>query len=178
MKLNHFAALLLLLLGSSLSAQDALTFEDEQIVPPGAARTKGAMTGRPATLSALGIAIGPNKTSVPVLLPNDERLLRNAQFIADSVSYTAVYTTLGATISIFGTRRVAVRSSQGGSGAQESSAKQISIDRTEFGYSASFKEFGANYLVTVECSQLKDPKCSKPTFIYSVANGLSAYLQE
>ena len=178
MNLNYAAALLLLLACSSLRAQDILTFEDEQIVPPGAARTKGAMAGRPATLTASGIAVGPIKTSVPVLLPNDERLLRDAQFIADPVSYTATYTAVGATISIFGTRRVAVRSSQAGSSAQEPSGKQISIDKTEFGYAASFKEFGANYLVTLECSQRKDPRCSKPTFIYSVANGLSVYLQE
>jgi hypothetical protein len=175
---NYLGALLLLLACFSLHAQDKVTFEDEPTSTPSVTRTKGAASGRPATLSASGIAFGPVKTSVPVLLPTAERLLQGIQFISDPISYTATYTTVGATISIFGTRRVAVLDLQNTRNPQGPSKTPLVIDKTEFGYTASFKEFGANYLLTLECSQRRDVRCSKPTFIYSVANGLSVYLQE
>lgn len=154
-------------------AQQPVGFEDEAVVTPPKSRFKGTPGGSPAKLSQFGVAPGTLRSPVPVLLPSDTGLLRAMQVYADASSYSAVLPNEAFTLSIYGTRRVAVV------GAKEQETEpmpQFNVERTEFGYQVSFKEFGANYMVTIECQRKVDSKCAKPSFVLGISKNMAVYV--
>lgn len=159
-------------------AQQMAEFEDEPVTTPDSSRFKSASNGARARISQYNLVKGPVSSPVPVLLPVDTKLLQRLHFMADSSSYSAFLPQKDLTVSVFGTRRVAVVGDSPSSQRESGAGISYSIQKTETGFQVSFKEFGANYLVSVECRKQLDERCTKPTYVLRIGQNLSVYEAE
>lgn len=148
----------------------SVTFERSTTTSPPLARTKGGA----GTVTLRGMRVQPAETpEFPVQLPDDANLIRVVEFIADSDSYSATFRQPGYVLQVHGSRIVAILPQSAKLPAPDK--EQYTINKTETGYEVSFSEFGAHYLVSVECKRRDDERCKKPAFAFRSAKTLVVY---
>lgn len=163
-------AILLLLPPAAAQTSPAVTFERSTTTSPPLARTKGGAGA--VTLGGMRVQLAETP-DFPVQLPDDAKLIRLIELIADSDSYSATFRQPGYVLQVHGSRVVAVLPP--GSRLPRPSEEKYVINRTETGYEVSFSEFGAHYLVSIECRSRADERCQKAGFVFEAAKRLVVY---
>ncbi len=115
------------------------------------------------------------KSSVPVLLLPNIREFEKRRVVVQRIYYTAFFTDGKQSISIQGSRLTYtyqhLRAMPNAGKMQVRSAEGF-ITESERIWTASWKEFGAAYLLSLECADEKDSRCQSPEYVSRLTNSL------
>lgn len=123
-------------------------------------------SGAPATEGMLSRA---SATHLPVLVPERFLAFKTLDLVNDPLSYTASVLAIDAKQSISGTR-VSFHDSSDTNPAIE--AETVDIKSAEHSIFASFKRYGAAYIVVIECRRPEDTRCTEVDYIHNLVKDM------
>jgi hypothetical protein len=167
-----------LALGQSAAGDQASEFIRSEIRKPPTNRTTGPIheDARAAVERLCKSRELCKKLVPPLQLPSETAWVQKATLLADETAYTATFDLSGATLSVHGTSVVA-RVPETSILRQKGRVPErvVNVERTESGYDAGFEEFGASYLVSLECFRAADTRCVGPEFLRAIAKSMVVY---
>lgn len=135
----------------------------------------GAMLEAPLSLGMIEAA-DLSKTKVPVLLPDDGRMVERMQLIAKPDFYVAVLKEEEFVLQITGTRvdqgklEASAARARMESGRSE---KGYTYQRTDYGVELSFVRYNISYNISIECREPDtDSRCADASFATNLADSL------
>lgn len=110
---------------------------------------------------------------VPVLLPDEHKLLQAAFILTGPSWYTATMNEDDLTVMVSGASMVAMVPDSQNAEPPELGEHVTSLTRVDGIVEVSFKAFGIYYDVTVECfDPLNDPRCTEDNYVLELVDGL------
>ena len=106
-------------------------------------------------------------TLLPVLVPKAFFDFKSLRFVGQPLEYAASVRATGAAMSVVGTR---IAIDVEGDTVAAGPAAEIEIG--EKSISASIKQYGAAYVITIECENAADPRCAKDSYVQDLLAGL------
>jgi hypothetical protein len=117
-----------------------------------------------------------DSSSLPVLLPNNTALLKEISVHVANASYSAslVDSHLGISVSYYGDRHFTQLSSPPPTGGLPDSVRGVpaAVRQSEGIWSLTWEEFGAAYLVKLDCNGSVTKVCDNDAFLRSLAEDL------
>ena len=113
------------------------------------------------------------QATVPVLLPANQKLLKNAHISTGSKWYAAAINQEDHTVAISGNANVSIVPDTESAEPSELGDDKTSITRVYGIVEVSFKAFGIHYDITVECwDHQNDPRCTDDTYVLELVESL------
>ncbi|MFP3945256.1 MAG: hypothetical protein ACLFWF_15270 [Alphaproteobacteria bacterium] len=116
------------------------------------------------------------KARLPVLLPDDGRMVERMRLFAERDRYVAALREEDYTVQITGTRiSQGTLKSEGAADRmrQMSDAEGYVYQRTEYGCELSFTRYNVSYNISVECREPEsDPRCTERDYVMQIAKSL------
>lgn len=113
------------------------------------------------------------QTTVPVLLPDNQKLLKAAYISTGSKWYTAAINQDDLTVAVSGNAKVSIVPDTETAEPSELGDYETSITRVHGIVEVSFKAFGIYYDITVECwDHENDPRCTEDAYVLELVEGL------
>ncbi len=118
-------------------------------------------------------AMSVERSSVPVLLPDDDALLEGVHITVGDDWYAASMSNEDHTVLFNGTRRFHQMPGSGGKKEEvDRRPAEYSISRTHGIVTMTFEDFGVAYSVDVECKMpLENPLCTEDDYVISLVEG-------
>lgn len=114
-----------------------------------------------------------NESPVPVLLPDEQKLLHAALITTGSGWYAASMNEDDLTVTVSGASKVALVPDSQAAEPPELGDHMTSLSRVDGIVEVSFNAFGIYYDVTVECfDHQNDPRCAEDAYILELVDGL------
>jgi hypothetical protein len=117
-------------------------------------------------------ASGLDAIRLPVLVPGVGPVRAGPRLRGQGNSYAAVYLLNAAKLSILGTSAALIPPSPETFERAVTSGSGRVFDRGEDGADLSFSKYGASYVLRLSCAKLDDDRCTKDSFLNSVADSL------
>ena len=113
------------------------------------------------------------QTNVPVLLPNNQRLLKDARIMTGSKWYTAAIKQDNHMVAVSGNANVSIVPDTQTAEPPELGDHDTSITRVHGIVEVNFKAFGIHYDIMVECwDHQNDPRCVEDAYILEMVENL------
>jgi hypothetical protein len=129
-----------------------------------------------ATAPALGIdASRLEAIKLPVLVPPSDTMRSAGQVKGQGSAYAASYDLPAAQLSIMGSASalaISPDSTIAPTLGLDTAPDEPLFEPSDDGADLSFSRYGASYVLRISCANADDPRCTRDTFLRSIANSL------
>ena len=130
----------------------------------------------PDTLSTNLDRAKVDATRVPILLPNDPKLMAGARIYSFGDFYTITADAPGAGLSLTGTTAIIPLPAAQPLKVEATGPEGLTVQRTVDGQLASFLRYGVLYTVEIRCDRPSDPRCADDNYVLGLVGKTTAVL--